>query len=118
MNGPCTLHQVRIRVSPDARRPVQLRYPGQFGLAIGLQREDLRGRGYVTGIPTADKWLLLQHPRLTNALVGLPIGSSSEEKGTWRSAWDDELIELDVCCPSGWERVDDWNMLAPLLANS
>lgn len=118
MNGPCTLHQVRIRFNPDARRPVQLCNLGQSQYVVGLRPDDMPDSGYISGLPAADGWMLISHPREGVGLVGLPLGGKDDEKGTWHKAWEDELISLDLCLSTGWTSVDDWELLAPLGATS
>lgn len=99
------LPETSIRITPKLPLPpVRLCAPGAYAATVSISLKD----GTFIGIPWGDGWILIEHPRPGVGQVGLPLDGRPL---SWHSAWDEELVDLEVLQDEEWIPIEAWEDL-------
>lgn len=99
------LPEASIRITPKLPLPpVQLCVPGAYAPSVAISLKD----GPFVGIPWKDGWILIEHPRPGVGQVGLPLDGRPL---CWHTAWDEELVDLEVLHGDEWVLIESWEDL-------
>jgi len=96
MNAPCSLNAIRVRANPEAARKFAGVTCAENGHPLRIAQD---GRSLEVELPERG-WI--EFP-----LVGQP---------SWKTAWADDVIQIDICLHSDWHQIDDWEEFVRYIA--
>jgi hypothetical protein len=100
MNAPCSLHAIRITVPEGHRLKLLSQKSGDPAPALLPKHGQLAAS-------VEEGWMLIKHPE--DGVVGLPLEGGQH---SWKHAWEQEVVDIDICTLRGWSTPDTWKEIA------